>query len=166
MYPLAQPQREGRKAGVGLYLPVCNRRLPSSPIDRQGNRAVFHLIPRTQEEAQGTLLTRKNLIARQATLKSVLATKALKRDTNLPVGAATRRLYKKQFMRNENEKDFQQQQPKPTETVNQSKKNPSHDGRHSPNQQDPSKKNPSYGDDSRQRDGEEGSGQVEKRHAS
>jgi hypothetical protein len=35
-----------------------------------------------------------------------------------------------------------------------------------PNQQDPSKKNPSHGDDSRQRDGEEGSEQLEKRRAS
>jgi len=68
-------------------------------------------------------------------------------------------------MGNETEKDFQQQQPKPTGTVDQSKKNPSHDGGHSPNQQDPPKKNP-YGDDSRQRDGEEGSEHVEKRRGS
>ncbi|HXM22905.1 MAG TPA: hypothetical protein VN948_16720 [Terriglobales bacterium] len=68
-------------------------------------------------------------------------------------------------MGNETEKDLQQQ-PKPTGTVDQSKKNPSHEGGQSPNQQDPFKKNPSQGDDSRQRDGEEGSEQVEKRRAS
>jgi hypothetical protein len=67
-------------------------------------------------------------------------------------------------MGNETEKDFQRSNP--TGTVDQSKKNPTHQGGHNPNQQDPSKKNPAQGDDSRQRDGEEGSEQVEKRRAS
>jgi hypothetical protein len=70
-------------------------------------------------------------------------------------------------MGNETEKDFQQRQPKPnTGTVDQTRKNPSHEGGQSPSQQDPYKKNPSQGDDSRQRDGDEGSEQVEKRRAS
>jgi hypothetical protein len=68
-------------------------------------------------------------------------------------------------MGNETEKDFLRQQPNPTGPGDQSKKNPSQGGQ-SPNQQDPAKKNPSHGDDPRQRDGEEGSEQVEKRRAS
>jgi hypothetical protein len=68
-------------------------------------------------------------------------------------------------MGNETEKDFRNRQPNPTETVDQSRKNPSHQSGQTPNQQDPSKKNPSHGD-SRERDGEEGSEQVEKRRAS
>ncbi len=62
-------------------------------------------------------------------------------------------------MGNETEKDLQQQKPQPTGTVDQSKKQPSHEGGQNPNQQDPSKKNPSQGDNSRQRDDEEGSEQ-------
>ena len=69
-------------------------------------------------------------------------------------------------MGNETEKDFQRQQSNPSGTVDTSKKNPMHQGGQNPNQQDPSKKTPSYGDDSRQRDGEEGPEQVEKRRAS
>jgi len=69
-------------------------------------------------------------------------------------------------MGNETEKDFQHQQPKPTGSVDQSKKNPSQEGGQSPNQQDPSRKNPPQGDDSRQRDRDEGSEQTEKRRAS
>jgi hypothetical protein len=68
-------------------------------------------------------------------------------------------------MGNETEKDFQHQHAKPG-TVDQSRKNPSHEGGQSQNQQDPSKKNPPHGDDSRQRDGEEGSEQVEQRRVS
>jgi hypothetical protein len=70
---------------------------------------------------------------------------------------------KEQFMGNETEKDVQHQQPKPTD---QSRKSPSHEGGQSPNQQDPYKKNPSHGDDPRQRDGDEASEQAEKRRAS
>ena len=69
-------------------------------------------------------------------------------------------------MGNETEKDFHHQQSNPTGTVDQSKKNPPQQGGHNPNQQDPNKKNPSQGDDPRQRGGEEGSDQVEKRRAS
>jgi len=68
-------------------------------------------------------------------------------------------------MGNETEKNFQQQ-PNPTGTVDPSKKNPSHESGQNAGQQDPSKKSPSQGDDSRQRDREEGSDQVEKRRAS
>jgi hypothetical protein len=65
-------------------------------------------------------------------------------------------------MTNETGKNFEQQQPKPTDTADQYKKNPSHEsGQH---QQDPSKKNPSQADDSRPRDGQ-GSEQGEKRRA-
>jgi hypothetical protein len=69
-------------------------------------------------------------------------------------------------MTNETGKDFDQQQPKPTDAADQFKKNPSHEsGQHLPNQQDPSKKNPSQTDDSRPRDGED-SEQAERRRAS
>ncbi len=68
-------------------------------------------------------------------------------------------------MGNETEKDFRNRQPNPPGTVDQSRKDPAHQGGHIPNQQDPSKKNPSHGD-SRERDGEAGSEQVEKRRAS
>jgi hypothetical protein len=67
-------------------------------------------------------------------------------------------------MTNETGKNFDQQQPKPT-NADQFKKNPSHEsGQHLPNQQDPSRKNPSQLDDSRPGDGE-GSEQVERRRA-
>jgi hypothetical protein len=69
-------------------------------------------------------------------------------------------------MGNETEKNFQRQQPNPTGTVDDSKKDPTHQGGHNPNQQDPSKKNPAPGEGSRSRDGEEGSEQFEKRRAS
>jgi len=64
-------------------------------------------------------------------------------------------------MTNETGKNPDYQQPKPTDTADQFKKNPSHEsGQHLPNQQDPSKKNPSQpGDDG------EGSEQVERRRA-
>jgi hypothetical protein len=68
-------------------------------------------------------------------------------------------------MGNEIERDFRQQ-PNTTGAMDQSKKNPSHQGGQIPSQQDPSKKNPSHDDDPRQRDDEEGSGQVDKRRAS
>jgi hypothetical protein len=69
-------------------------------------------------------------------------------------------------MGNETEKDFRQQHPNPAGTADQSKKDPMNQGGQNPNQQDPSKKNPTHGDDPRQRSGEEGSEQVEKRRAS
>lgn len=57
------------------------------------------------------------------------------------------------------------EQPKPTDTADQFKKNQQHEGgQHLPNQQDPSKKNPSQVDDSRPR-GDEGSEEIEKRRA-
>ena len=68
-------------------------------------------------------------------------------------------------MGNETEKDLHNQQQKPTGTVDRSKKNPTHEGGQIPNQQDPSRKNPSQGGNVRERD-EEGSGQVDKRRAS
>jgi hypothetical protein len=68
-------------------------------------------------------------------------------------------------MTNETERKFDHQQPKPTDREDQSQKNPTQEsGRHLPNQQDPTKKNPSQTDDSRPRDGE-GSEQVERRRA-
>jgi len=69
-------------------------------------------------------------------------------------------------MGNETEKDFHHRQSNPTGTADQSKKNPSQQSGQNPNQQDPSNKNPSQGEDPRQRDGGEGSDQVEKRRAS
>jgi hypothetical protein len=66
-------------------------------------------------------------------------------------------------MGNETEKDFQQK-PNTTGTVDQSRKNPSHQGGQIPSQQDPSKKNPSHGDDPR--DDDEDSGQLNRRRAS
>ena len=69
-------------------------------------------------------------------------------------------------MTNQNERSFEQQQPKTTDTADQSKKHPSHEsGQPQPKEQDPSKKNPSQIDDPRPRDGE-GSEQDEKRRAS
>jgi hypothetical protein len=62
-------------------------------------------------------------------------------------------------MGNETEKDLQQQKPQPTGTVDQSRKQPSNEGGQNANQQDPSKKNPSQDDNSRQRDDQEGSEQ-------
>jgi hypothetical protein len=67
-------------------------------------------------------------------------------------------------MTNETGKNYDSQS-KTTDTADQSKKNPTHEsGQHLPNQQDPSKKNPAQGDDSRQRDGQT-SDQPEKRRA-
>jgi hypothetical protein len=86
-------------------------------------------------------------------------------------------------MTSPNERNSEQQQPKPVNTADQSK-NPTHElgqhqhnqedpskkdpmrdgGQHQPKQQDPSKKDPSQADDSRQRD-REASEQVEKRRA-
>ncbi len=69
-------------------------------------------------------------------------------------------------MANETNRNFQHQQPKPTDASDASKKNQTDEsGQHQPNQQDPSKRNPSHVDDSRNRDGE-GSEQGEKRRAS
>jgi hypothetical protein len=64
-----------------------------------------------------------------------------------------------------NEIEIQRQQPN-TVTVDPSRKNPPRQGGRNPNHQDPSKKNPPRGDDSGQRDGEEGSEQGEKRRVS
>jgi hypothetical protein len=72
-------------------------------------------------------------------------------------------------MTNPNERNSEQQQPKPVNTADQSK-NPTHDGgqyqpkQQDPSKQDPSKKDPSQADDSRQRD-RETSEQAEKRRA-
>jgi hypothetical protein len=66
-------------------------------------------------------------------------------------------------MTNETGKNYDSQS-KNTDTADY-KKNPSQEsGQHLPNQQDPSKKNPSQADDSRSRK-DEGSDQVEKRRA-
>src|ERR1700690_2784540 len=51
------------------------------------------LLPQCARQVR-TLPTRKNLIARRATLKSVLATKPRERGTNLPVCTACKRLYR------------------------------------------------------------------------
>jgi hypothetical protein len=67
-------------------------------------------------------------------------------------------------MGNETDKDLHNQQPNQSGTVDQSKKNPSHEGGQSPNQQDPSRKNPAQGGDFQKRQ-DEGSDQ-EKRRAS
>ncbi|MFZ0803963.1 MAG: hypothetical protein WBQ09_13895 [Terriglobales bacterium] len=65
-------------------------------------------------------------------------------------------------MTNETENNYDSQSKN---TGKDYKKNPGQEsGQHLPNQQDPSKKNPSQTDDSRPHDGQ-GSGQVEKRRA-
>ena len=69
-------------------------------------------------------------------------------------------------MGNESEKDFQHKQTNPPGSVDQSKKNPMNQGGQNPQQQDTHKKNPTQGNDPRQRQDEEGSDQVEKRRAS
>ena len=61
-------------------------------------------------------------------------------------------------MGNETEKDLGM--------VDLSQKHRSHQGGHSPNQQDPSKQNPPRSDDSRQRDSEESSEQTGNRRVS
>jgi len=67
-------------------------------------------------------------------------------------------------MTNPNERNSGQQQPKPTDTADQYKKNSTQGSDQQPKQQDPSKKDPSQADDSRQRD-RDASEQVEKRRA-
>jgi hypothetical protein len=70
-------------------------------------------------------------------------------------------------MTNPNERNSEEKQPKPTDTADQYRKNPTPEsGQHEPKpkQQDPSKKDPSQVDDSRQRD-RDASEQVEKRRA-
>jgi hypothetical protein len=68
-------------------------------------------------------------------------------------------------MTNAKERNSEHKQPKPTDTADQYKKNPTREsGQHQPKQQNPSKKDPSQADDSRQRN-RDASEQAEKRGA-